>query len=128
MHSSPEDNDDMFPDADTPSTPKLNQTSNLAQQSSAITSAGPELSVTSSMDRSTLNENGKRVAARSEMGNGASKVQVHKQSGYMWEREEDAPGYAWKNKKAQEDFHRSWENIVGKDHMIGSKSLFDVVY
>ncbi|KAK5327693.1 hypothetical protein LTR93_003079 [Exophiala xenobiotica] len=28
---------------------------------------------------------------------------------------EDAPGYAWKNKKAQEEMQRAWENVVDRD-------------
>ena len=90
------------------------------------TAQASELSVATSMERSmersTLNENGKRVASRStDMGNGISKggqAQQHNPTGYTWDREEDAPGYAWKNKKAQEDYARSWDNVVGKDQMI----------
>lgn len=125
MQSSPEDNDDMFP-GEAPSTPKLSQ---ISSELSPPTAQGPlsggasttqaaDLPVTASLDRSTLNENGKRVAARVEMGNGVSKAHVHKPSGYTWDREEDAPGYAWKNKKAHEDFNRAWDNVVGKDQMI----------
>ena len=136
MNSSPEDNDDLFPEADAPSTPKHSQ---APSELSPPTSHGPhasgsnsaqpsELSVATSMERSTLNENGKRVAARSaDLGNGIAKSgqiqQQHKPTGYTWDREEDAPGYSWKNKKAQEDYARSWDNIVGKDQMIGSMSF-----
>lgn len=131
----------MFPDENnsTPSTPKLNQIDEL----SPPTSLGPPQPNTSaaiisdvagsSADRenSFLNQNGKRVLARGDgkpmatdasKSNGAAQFtpQVHQPSGYRWEKEEDAPGYAWNSKKAMEDYNRSWDAIVDKSQMIKS--------
>jgi len=36
-------------------------------------------------------------------------------------RAEDEPGYAWRNKKAQEEYARAMDQIVEKDRMIGSE-------
>lgn len=40
--------------------------------------------------------------------------QVHAKSGYTWDRPEDAPGYGWSNKKAQDEYNRAWEHVVHK--------------
>ena len=48
---------------------------------------------------------------------------MHKASGYAWEREEDAPGYAWKSKRAREEASRAWDSILEKDKMITRRSL-----
>lgn len=40
---------------------------------------------------------------------------------YKWEREEDAPGYAWTNSKARDDFARVWAGVVDKERGIGNK-------
>lgn len=39
---------------------------------------------------------------------------------YQYTQPEDAPGYAWKNKKAQDDFSRAWDSLVDKNRRIGS--------
>jgi hypothetical protein len=57
-----------------------------------------------------LNANGKR-----EYGNKHS-------SGYAWDKDEDAPGYSWMNKKAQDDMARALSQIVDLDTQI--KSMF----
>jgi len=46
---------------------------------------------------------------------------VYKSTGYRWSRDEDAPGYGWKNKKAIEDYHRALDQLVDKDNIIGRK-------
>lgn len=46
---------------------------------------------------------------------------VHEASGYSWDREEDSPGFAWKNRKAQEEFRRQWEGLLEKDKMVTSE-------
>ena len=45
-------------------------------------------------------------------------TKTHERSGYTWGREEDAPGYAWMNKKALDEFHRAWDSLVHKDFMV----------
>ncbi|KAK8192787.1 hypothetical protein IWZ00DRAFT_265354 [Phyllosticta capitalensis] len=46
---------------------------------------------------------------------------VHAASGYRWEREADAPGWAWKNKKAQEDWFKAEETFVDRDRMVKAR-------
>lgn len=41
--------------------------------------------------------------------------------GYAWYRPEDEPGFAWKNKKAQEEWGRAWDQVLDKDIMVLSK-------
>jgi hypothetical protein len=43
-------------------------------------------------------------------------------STYQYTQPEDAPGYAWRNKKAQDDFNRAWDSLVDKNRKIGSTS------
>jgi len=62
-----------------------------------------------------------RDPSSSSAGPGGAK-HVHQPSGYEWEKDEDAPGYLWKNKKAREEHARAMEQIIEKDKMIGSKS------
>ncbi|KAL2353880.1 hypothetical protein BJ546DRAFT_979304 [Cryomyces antarcticus] len=42
-------------------------------------------------------------------------------NGYTWNRVEDAPGYAWKNRRAMEEAERAWATITHKDRMIKNK-------
>ncbi|KAF1357027.1 hypothetical protein BDV97DRAFT_23813 [Delphinella strobiligena] len=47
---------------------------------------------------------------------------VHQPSGYSWTKPEDAPGYSWQNRKAQEEASRAWEQgIVNKDRSVGNR-------
>ncbi|KAK1075030.1 hypothetical protein LTR48_009283, partial [Friedmanniomyces endolithicus] len=46
---------------------------------------------------------------------------IHQQSGYTWEKLEDEPGYAWLNKKAQDERQRAWEGMVHKDCVVGNR-------
>lgn len=48
--------------------------------------------------------------------------QVHEASGYQWTRAEDAPGYSWSNKKAQDEYNRAWDGLVHKDLVDKSKN------
>lgn len=126
MQSTPDDDrDDLFPNANAPTTPKV-ASSELSPPTShgrglfsdsAVPTATPT-QIQASGASSALNENGKRTLA---IGASSKGVQTHAQSGYRWERDEDAPGYAWKNKRAQEDAHRSWDNVLEKDKMIGNR-------
>jgi hypothetical protein len=42
-------------------------------------------------------------------------VQTHASSGYKWSRAEDEPGYAWSNKKAQDEMNRAMDSLAHKD-------------
>lgn len=126
MHSSPDDQeDDLFPSNDGASTPKLAQapselspptpqhgppSNNETIAPSSATATASNISAPLSYpvaNPSALNENGKRIL-RSEAG-----ARTH-----PWDRDEEGPGWVWRNKKAQEESARSWDNIVDKDRMI----------
>lgn len=51
-------------------------------------------------------------------GTGASALKNEQDTGYQWKKEEDAPGFAWQNPKAREEYHRAWNTIIDKDRMI----------
>ncbi|KAL9092280.1 MAG: hypothetical protein Q9165_004454 [Trypethelium subeluteriae] len=51
----------------------------------------------------------------------AGQVKVHEPTGYQWVRPEDEPGYAWKNRKAQEEALKALDQVVDKERMIGAK-------
>ena len=53
--------------------------------------------------------------SQSVTGSASGRILVHPQTGYKWQKEEDAPGYKWKNKKALEEAARAWEMLVGKE-------------
>lgn len=65
-----------------------------------------------------LNANGKR---NWETNSNLEKAGADKESGYKWEREEEAPGWAWNNQKAREDYSRAWAQVVEKDRKVGHK-------
>lgn len=70
------------------------------------------------------NANGKRTLAAAEDGVGAgggSGAEQSAQAVGQQGRVEDEPGYAWRNKKAQEEYARAMDQIVDKVRMIGSK-------
>ncbi|GAB7348583.1 hypothetical protein MBLNU459_g6969t1 [Dothideomycetes sp. NU459] len=48
-------------------------------------------------------------------------VKTHEPSGYTWVRAEDEPGYAWRNKKALDEYSRTWEAMVHKDRVVGKR-------
>ncbi|KAK8192215.1 hypothetical protein BKA81DRAFT_306479, partial [Phyllosticta paracitricarpa] len=140
MHSSPRSSvsDDLFPGADTtttattntantantnlldgggvslPSTPAANvvKTAELSPPNSqGAPGLGSGGGTAGPADATTINANGKRAVVPS----------VHAASGYRWEREADAPGWAWKNKKAQEDWYKAEESFVERERMIRAR-------
>jgi hypothetical protein len=66
-----------------------------------------------------LNANGKRNWNENAVP--VEKAGVEKESGYTWEKEEDAPGYAWANTKAREEAARAWATVAEKERKIGNK-------
>lgn len=64
-----------------------------------------------------INANGKRIwdTATTE------KSGVEKETGYKWEREEDAPGYAWLNPKAREEAARASTQVVERERRVGNR-------
>jgi hypothetical protein len=73
-----------------------------------------------------LNANGKRSWGENSNAAPAAGVEggkggTEKESGYTWEKEEDAPGYSWANTKAREEAARAWGTVVDKERKIGNK-------
>lgn len=119
MHSSA-DEDEMFPDEalpNNPATPLNASIQNLA--------AGSEISPPNSQggpasmprDTSTLssavNANGKRPLSLAQNGSNVP-VGAHTdpETGYSWTRQEDQPGWEWKNTRAREDENRALDTIA----------------
>ena len=50
-------------------------------------------------------------------------VHTHEASGYKWTKQEDEPGWAWKNKKALDEYHRAYDTLVMKDLKIGGELI-----
>ena len=51
-------------------------------------------------------------------------VHTHEASGYKWTRQEDEPGWAWKNKKALDEYHRAYDTLIMKDFKIGGEFIW----
>lgn len=133
MHSSPElgaDNE-MFPDEGAgPSTPRnaanfaLDPSSELSPPNSQGPSNLPrDDSFTAAFSGSpSLNVNGKRVLAPTSAG-AHDNAHMDSETGYSWSRQEDQPGWEWKNTRAREDEARALEQIVDKNSMIRSRCM-----
>jgi len=78
---------------------------------------------------STVDNNGDRMPVLPGNRTGESlqkesegpKVHTHALSGYTWSRQEDEPGWSWKNKRAVEEANRAWESLVLKDKRVGNQ-------
>ncbi len=142
MQSSPDpeifDDHEMFPGEDRPTTPsnrsqgifsqavsELSPPNSQGQTTSTRAEAPPSGQYSATMS-SDLNSNGKRTltgARRSFMSTsfGESRQNGHSASaGFEWEQSQE-PGWAWKNKKAQDEYARAMEQIIDKGQMIGSE-------
>lgn len=124
MHSSA-DEDEMFPDEalpNNPATPMNASIQNLATELSPPNSQGPRDTSTLS---SAVNANGKRPLSLAQTASNAS-VGTHTdaETGYSWTRQEDQPGWEWKNTRAREDESRALDMIVDQNAQIKSKSVF----
>ncbi|KAF2739940.1 hypothetical protein EJ04DRAFT_572670 [Polyplosphaeria fusca] len=140
MNSSPEldaQDDEMFPDeAAGPSTPRQHAAfgHDLASELSPPNSQGPSglvsredegLPLAGNGSPSLLNQNGKRVRGGllgllDKDGDGG-KMQSDPETGYRWSKQEDQPGYEWKNQRAREEEARALENIVDKKDQIRTR-------
>lgn len=58
---------------------------------------------------------------QSTASSAAGPVKVHEATGYQWIRPEDEPGYAWKNRKAQEEAMKALDQIAEKEKMVGAR-------
>ncbi|KAF2018768.1 hypothetical protein BU24DRAFT_447401 [Aaosphaeria arxii CBS 175.79] len=136
MHSSPEleaieDDDNMFPDEqDGPSTPR-NTASALAGRDSELSppdSQGPanlplegNLPAAFSATPSNLNANGKRVHSSAAPSATGDQVHIDPDTGYQWVKQEDQPGWDWKNSRAREEELRALDTILDKGGMIKTR-------
>ncbi|KAI9711619.1 MAG: hypothetical protein M1812_007142 [Candelaria pacifica] len=139
MHSSPSDDGDdtelMFPSATDPSTPpRTTQTQNFlpTAELSPPASQDPreDLEMGNSMDTTVIGTNmsEERLARYitdklAPSTNGSDLLLTHDNAHAAENRyseqgkksdEENQPGYAWKNKRAQEEFSRAMEQVVDK--------------
>lgn len=144
MHSSPSASaDEMFPDEALPQTTTTPHT--LAPDLSPPNSQ-PQSREPSSLTLG-VNANGKRplshaqsllagVSSASAGGSGsggnaagqAAQQQHHDaETGYVWSRAEDKPGFEWKNNRASEEEARALEMIVDKGSQVKSMLPVSVV-
>jgi hypothetical protein len=100
--------------------PSTSTTATTAITADTMPTAAPSVS--------GANMNGKRPISSIEqsqelLGAAASVMPTDAQSAavaYQWTNPEDAPGYAWRNKKAQDEYNRAYESLVDKNRKIGS--------
>jgi hypothetical protein len=120
MDSSPavRSEDEMFPDEALPTTATPhNNALNVSEVSPPNSQA---------QARGQVNSNGKRPLSTgmptSTGGEGASAGASgsHRDAdtGYQWTRQEDQPGFEWKNTRAREDELRALENIIDRNQMV----------
>ncbi|KAF2691257.1 hypothetical protein K458DRAFT_288676 [Lentithecium fluviatile CBS 122367] len=137
MNSSPEldAEDEMFPD-EGPSTPRnaasfaLDPTSELSPPNSQ---SGPSTltrndSTAFTNSPSMVNANGKRTRIEGAPGTGSGSAgaeagarHTDNATGYQWSKQEDQPGYEWKNTRAKEDELRALDQIVDKSSQIKTR-------
>lgn len=141
--------DDLFPDADLPTTPLQQIVPSHLTELSPPNSQGAPFATTAFSDAATAtsgaNANGKRplstldgvgdsgtgksvsyalpgeAQAQAQASAGPVEVKTHDLSGYSWTKAEDEPGWCWKNKKAVDEANRAWDGLVLKDKRIGSE-------
>jgi hypothetical protein len=124
MHSSA-DEDEMFPDealSNNPATPMNASIQNLASASelSPPNSQGaPALPRDTSTLSGTVNANGKRPLSLAQTGaNMPAGAHTDQETGYSWTRQEDQPGWEWRNTRAREDESRALDTIVDQGSQI----------
>lgn len=130
MHSS---DDEMFPDEALPNNPStpLNaslQTLAASELSPPNSQGGPSngLRDTSSLS-SAVNANGKRPLSLVQSGGtktAAKEAHTDAETGYSWTKQEDQPGYEWKNSRAREDESRALDNIIDQGAQIKGDYIF----
>lgn len=72
----------------------------------------------------SINANGKRkhaAAADADAPTTTAESKRDPETGYQWARQEDQPGWAWKNNRAKEEAARAWKDIVDTQYMIKSR-------
>lgn len=127
MHSSPsaDDDDEMFPDEalpNNPSTPHPRAPADLLAADLSPPNSQPQAQA-HARDPSTLttgvNANGKRPLSHAQTAAAAAASVLtadathhDPDTGYEWSRNEDQPGFDWKNNRAREDEARALDAIL----------------
>ncbi|KAL6706832.1 hypothetical protein ACN47E_005168 [Coniothyrium glycines] len=140
MHSSPSlpSDNEMFPDEALPQTPAaaaLLSTEDLSPPNSqphpaSTTALGVNangkrpLSLAHGGAPNTSNSNagsagGNSVSGSSTLGSGA--LHHDAETGYAWTKQEDQPGYEWKNTRAREEESRALDAIVDKSLQVKTR-------
>ncbi|KAG9186480.1 hypothetical protein G6011_09588 [Alternaria panax] len=123
MHSSPANaasDDEMFPDEALPNDPAIPHNSNLT----GVTEISPPNSQPTTRETLGVNSNGKRplstgmAQAATSSGTGGIGTHQDAETGYRWSKQEDQPGFEWKNTRAREEEARALDSIVDKGNMV----------
>lgn len=94
----------------------INTISNGADEGDSLSDTmNPALQPTSSQAQANGATSKPRAAQGQPQPPADFPQKVHERSGYRWDREEDAPGYAWLNKKAVEEYSRALDGMVGRE-------------
>jgi hypothetical protein len=127
MHSSA-DEDEMFPDEalpNNPATPMNASIQNLAapELSPPNSQGGPaNLPREPSTLSSAVNANGKRPLSLAQTASTMPQgTHTDSETGYSWSRQEEQPGWEWKNTRAREDESRALDAMVDLGSQIKSK-------
>ncbi|KAI5369693.1 hypothetical protein Slin15195_G005680 [Septoria linicola] len=135
MVSSPEESD--IEEVSTPvaqiSNPAATVLSPPDSQQRSMPTAASGASIANSNGKRPLQTGADDMEELQNMGNANGKAKVepsfktHESSGYTYNKAEDEPGYAWLNKKAQDESNRAWDGLQHKDHMVKGRygDLFD---
>ncbi|CAO2650402.1 Nn.00g016940.m01.CDS01 [Neocucurbitaria sp. VM-36] len=128
MHSSPSlngnDDDEMFPDEalshnpnpdpSTPHHPALNLASRELSPPNSQSQPRDPASLTQG-----VNANGKRPLSLAQTAAGMQGgSHQDAETGYQWSKQEEQPGYDWKNTRAREEEARALETIIDKGSQI----------
>ena len=136
MHSSPDldaNDDEMFPDEALPATPRnpasfaLDPTAELSPPNSQGPVNLPRGDGLTTTGASRVNANGTRPLSLNTQATGANELHHDAETGYSWSRQEDQPGFAWKNPRTKDEEHRALDQIVDKHLQIKSKDTFRIV-
>jgi hypothetical protein len=137
MHSSPDldaHDDEMFPDEALPATPRnpasfaLDPTAELSPPNSQGPVNLPRGDGLTTTGASRVNANGKRPLSLNAQASGTNELHHDAETGYSWSRQEDQPGFAWKNPRTKDEEHRALDQIVDKNSQIKSEDVLQIAY
>ena len=117
--------DNLFPGAEGPGM-TLNPASTTEPSSTEPASAKPETTSPESQSQpQPAADSQDKPAVPHHLANCVRKGDkwVHEPSGFEFTNESDAPGYKWKNKRAQEEEARAWDFVADLDPVAGGVSL-----